>query len=246
MTGNSIPDLSSFAPGGIAAVIGSSGAIGREIADALQASGHFAAVLRLSRSGAGEVALDLTDEASVAGAAAATSEAAGDLPLRLVFDATGLLHEGGIQPEKSWRQIDPAAMARVLAINTIGPALLMKHFLPLLAPQGKAVFATLSARVGSIGDNHLGGWYSYRAAKAALNQLVRCASIELARKRPESLCIALHPGTVESRLSEPFARTGLTVRPPHEAARLLLQTINTLTAAQTGSFHDADGKEILW
>lgn len=246
MSGSSIPSLSSFTPGGTAAVIGATGAIGAEVAGALQASGCFSAVLRLSRSGAGGIALDLTDEASIAGAAARTAVEAGDAPLRLVFDATGLLHEDNIQPEKSWRQIDPASMARILAINTIGPALLMKHFLPLLAPQGKAVFATLSARVGSIGDNHLGGWYSYRAAKAALNQLVRCASIELARKRPESLCIALHPGTVESRLSGPFARSGLTIRTPREAAGLLLQTIDGLTAGQTGSFHDAEGKEIVW
>ena len=246
MTGPAAQDLNSFPPGGLAVVAGSTGAIGAGIARQIEASGRFARVIGLSRSGTGGLSFDLTDEASIAAAALAIGEASKTTPLRLVFDATGMLHDGNIQPEKSWRQMDPAAMARVFAINTIGPALLMKHFLPLLAGEGKAVFATLSARIGSIGDNNLGGWYSYRAAKAALNQLVRSASIELARKRPESLCIALHPGTVESRLSEPFARSGLTVRPPREAARLLLQTIDHLSAAQTGSFHDAEGKEIVW
>ncbi|NBN64210.1 SDR family oxidoreductase [Pannonibacter tanglangensis] len=241
----SSPALASFPGGGLAVIIGASGAIGAEIARQADASGRFARVLRLARRpGAGDLVLDLTDEATIAAAAAAIG--ATGLPLRFAFDATGMLHDGAIQPEKSWRQLDALAMARSFAINAIGPALLMKHLLPLLAGDGKAVFATLSARVGSIGDNELGGWYSYRAAKAALNQLVRSAAIELARKRPAAACVVLHPGTVASRLSDPFAKAGLTVRPPEEAAARLLTVVDALEGRHTGSFHDAEGKEIVW
>ncbi len=122
----------------------------------------------------------------------------------------------------------------------------MKHFLPLLPRAGGAVFATLSAKVGSIGDNRIGGWYSYRAAKAALNQLVHSAAIELARTRPEAICVALHPGTVATGLSAPFAKSGLNVRPPEEAAADILAVIAGLTAAQTGGFFDYKGAELPW
>ena len=240
----SSPQLTSVPDGGLAVIIGASGAIGSEVARQAEASGRFASVLRFARSTSGEGFLDLTDEASIAKAAAHI--AATGQPLRLVFNATGMLHDGDIQPEKSWRTLDPAAMARSFAINAIGPALLMKHLLPLLAGDGKSVFATLSARVGSIGDNHLGGWYSYRAAKAALNQLVHSAAIELARKRPEAACVALHPGTVASRLSDPFAKAGLNVHPAVEAAARLLAVVDALNDQHTGSFHDAEGKEIVW
>ena len=118
-----------------------------------------------------------------------------------MIDASGFLHGDGLMPEKSWREIDPVHMQRAFAINAIGPALLMKHLLPLFPADGRSVFATLSAKVGSIGDNHLGGWYAYRASKAALNQLVRTAAIELRRKRPNAICVALHPGTVDTKLS---------------------------------------------
>ena len=236
--------LTSFPEGGLAVIIGASGAIGAQVARQAEASGRFASVLRFARSRAGADFLDLTDEGSIASAAARISAVA--LPLRLVFDATGMLHDGDIQPEKSWRSLDPAAMARSFAINAIGPALLMKHLLPLLAGDGKSVFATLSARVGSIGDNHLGGWYSYRAAKAALNQLVHSAAIELARKRPDAACVVLHPGTVASRLSDPFAKAGLNVHPADAAAAKLLSVIDALQGQHTGSFHDAEGKEIVW
>jgi len=174
-----------FPGGGLAVVIGATGGIGGAFATALTADPRFASVVALSRSGA--PALDLTDEASVK-AAAAHVAALG--VVRLIVDATGVLSAPGLEPEKSWRTIDPAAMARSFAINAIGPALLMKHFLPLAPREGKFVFATLSAKVGSIGDNHLGGWYSYRASKAALNQLVRTAAIELKRGRPEAICAA--------------------------------------------------------
>jgi NAD(P)-dependent dehydrogenase (short-subunit alcohol dehydrogenase family) len=145
-------------------------------------------------------------------------------------------------PEKSLRAIEPQAMAQAFAINAIGPALLMKHFLPRLDRTGRAVFATLSARVGSIGDNRIGGWYSYRASKAALNQLVRTASIELARTHPHAICVALHPGTVASALSAPFAKSGLNVQTPAEAAARLLAVIDALGSADSGGFIDQNGE----
>ena len=137
-------------------------------------------------------------------------------------------------------------MAQVFAINAIGPALLMKHFLPLLARQGKAVFATLSAKVGSISDNRLGGWYTYRASKAALNQFVHTASIELARRHPAAICVALHPGTVQSALSAPFAKAGLDVRNPDEAASRLLNVLDGLQASDSGGFFNHDGQALPW
>jgi NAD(P)-dependent dehydrogenase (short-subunit alcohol dehydrogenase family) len=185
---------------------------------------------------------DLLDEASLARAA---SFAAVKEPLRLVIDATGFLHDRRQSAEKSWRQLDVARLARSFALNAIGPALMMKHVLPLLPRSGKAVFATLSARVGSIRDNWLGGWYSYRASKAALNQLVRTAAVELARRSPDALCIALHPGTVATALSAPFAATGLEVHPPPVAARHLLAVIDQLTAGASG-FFDWRGQPVPW
>lgn len=156
-------------------------------------------------------------------------------PLRLVMDATGLLSDAEMQPEKALRQIDPEAMARSFAVNSIGPALLLKHLSPLMPRDGKAVFATLSAKVGSIGDNALGGWVSYRASKAALNQILRTASIEIARRRPEQVLLALHPGTVDTGLSRPFSRTGLDVQSAEVAARRLLSVVDAAGPDDTGS-----------
>ncbi len=137
-------------------------------------------------------------------------------------------------------------MARAFAVNAIGPALLMKHFLPLLPRQGRSVFATLSARVGSIGDNRLGGWYSYRASKAALNQLMRTAAVELGRRQPAALCVALHPGTVATRLSAPFAKAGLDVQTAEQAADGLLQVIDSLRPGSSGGFFDHRGEAVPW
>ena len=189
-------------------------------------------------------ALELTDEPSIA--AVADRVKTGAMPLRLVLDATGMLQGDGVVPEKTWRQLDPEHLARSFAVNAIGPALVMKHLLPLLSRDGKAVFATLSAKVGSIGDNHLGGWYGYRASKAALNQFVRTASVELVRQRPQAICVALHPGTVETGLSSPHAKTGLTVCKPDEAAARLLGVIDGLTSAETGGFFDYRGDPLPW
>jgi NAD(P)-dependent dehydrogenase (short-subunit alcohol dehydrogenase family) len=218
-----------------AVVIGATGGIGAALSDALERDGE--PVMRLGRRT--EPRLDLLEEASIAAAAAHIGPG-----LTLVIDATGFLHDERYQPEKSLRQIDPTHMALSFAINATGPALLMKHFLPLLARDRRAVFATLSARVGSISHNRLGGWYSYRAAKAALNQIVRSAAIELARTHRLAICVALHPGTVNTGLSGPFAKAGLEVQTPHQAAERLVGVIDALTPSKTGLLLDHQGAQI--
>ena len=231
-----------FPPNALAIVIGSSGAIGAALVERLQIDPRFADVIGLSRSG--EPPLDLLDEASIA--AAAQAVAAHDAEPRLVIDATGLLHSDGVQPEKTWRHLDPAVLAHVFAVNAIGPALLLKHFLPLFPRDGRAVFATLSARAASIAENGIGGWYGYRASKAALNQLVRTAAAELRRTRKQALCLALHPGHVESRLSAPFGSGGQPTLAPSDAAAALVAVLDDLTPADTGGFFDQQGKPIPW
>jgi len=233
--------LRSFGAGGTAVVFGAAGGIGGALVDALQTAGGFKQVVALGRSTTPSI--DLLDEPSLARAAAFV---AGRGELRLVIDATGFLHDERQAPEKSWRQLDAANLARSFAINAIGPALLMKHLLPLLPRSGKAMFATLSARVGSIGDNRLGGWYGYRASKAALNQLVRTAAVELARRAPDAICVALHPGTVATPLSAPFAADGLEVHTPGAAARHLLSVIDQLTPAANGGFFDWRCDPVPW
>ena len=234
-----------------AVVIGASGGVGRAICELLRGDTRYAQVLALGRGGSGEaidIAVDITDESSIESAAARLSQdiANNGAALRLVLDATGFLHGGGFEPEKSWRQLDAAHMAHAFAVNAIGPALLMKHFLPLLPRSGRAVFASLSAKVGSIGDNRLGGWYSYRASKAALNQLVHTAAIELARRQPQAICVALHPGTVATRLSQPFSKSGLEVQTPAASAARLLATIDGLREADSGGFFNHRGEALPW
>ena len=225
----------------VAVVVGVTGGIGGALYERLVTSRVFGQTIGLGR---GSVpALDLLSEDSIAQAARHVAELG---EVRLIVDATGFLHGNGFSPEKSLRQLDPVHLARSFAINAIGPALLMKHFLPLLPREGKSVFATLSARVGSIGDNQLGGWYGYRASKAALNQLVRTAAIELKRTRPAAICVALHPGTVGTDLSEPFAKSGLEVQTPSVAAERLLGVIDALTPADTGGFCDYRGQQLPW
>ena len=218
-----------------ALVIGASGGIGGALAAALDV--RDASVIGLSRRNDG---LDLTDEASIA-AVAGRMEG----PVDLILDATGALEIGGRGPEKTIAGIDPAAMAAQFAVNAIGPALLLKHFHGFLPREGRGVFATLSARVGSIGDNRLGGWISYRAAKTALNQIVRTSAIEIARKQPEAVVVALHPGTVRTALTERYAGGHPTVAPEAAAANLLA-VIDRLTPAETGGFFAWDGQRIPW
>lgn len=233
--------LTSFGSELRVAVIGASGGIGGAVADRLAADPAVAEVLRLARGG--PIAIDVTDEASVAAAAEACGE-----NIALVFVATGLLQGQGISPERDWRHLDAEAMARSFAVNAIGPALVAKHFLPRLRRDGRAVFTAISARVGSIGDNRLGGWYAYRASKAALNQLIRTLSIELARKRPNALAVALHPGTVDTTLSKPFQRgvaEGKLFTPDYSAGQLL-GVIDRLGPEDGGGLFAWDGSRIPW
>ncbi|MEX1165285.1 MAG: SDR family oxidoreductase, partial [Hydrogenophaga sp.] len=165
--------------------------------------------------------------------------------------ATGFLHgrlpNGELAaPERSWQQLDAEALAHSFLVNAIGPAMVIKHMLPLLPREGHCVAVFLSARVGSVGDNRLGGWYAYRAAKAALNQLVHTAAIELARRNRSAVCAVVHPGTVDTGLSQPFAKTGLSVRAPDVAAAEILAVVDALTPAQSGGFWDHQGLAVPW
>ncbi|MDZ7791401.1 MAG: SDR family oxidoreductase [Xanthomonadales bacterium] len=235
-------DARAFPAEGKVVVIGASGGIGAALCAHLEAHSEHLRVIGLSRRS--DPPLDVTNEESIGRAADYVKGLDGNL--RLVIDATGFLHDDDFGPEKSWSQLDPEHMAKAFALNAAGPALLMKHFLPLLPRDGKSVFATLSARVGSIEDNRLGGWYSYRASKAALNQFVRTAAVELHRRSKEAVCVALHPGTVDTRLSAPFGKAGLEVRAPDVAARELLAVIDRLGAGDTGGFFDHHGKPVPW
>ncbi|PZO05695.1 MAG: C-factor [Alphaproteobacteria bacterium] len=222
-----------------AVVIGASGGIGSALADQLQASGSWSIVHRLSRSGSG---LDLEDEATIASAASSVAEGP---PVRLVFIATGILHDGQ-EPERSYRAMTAEHLLRDYRINTVGPALVARHFAPLLPREGRSILAALSARVGSIGDNRLGGWHSYRASKAALNMILRNVSIELARTHREAIVAGLHPGTVDTALSVPFQK-GVTPEklftPDHSAARML-EVLEALTPADSGGVFAFDGARI--
>ena len=218
-----------------ALIIGASGGIGAAVAAELQTRG--VSVTALSRSQQG---LDITDEASVQ---AHLQPLQG--PYDLIFVTTGALHGAGQPPEKTIKGLDPHAMQDQFAVNCLGPALVLKHALPLLPRQGRAVFAALSARVGSIGDNRLGGWISYRSAKAALNQVIHTAAIELARSHKGVICAALHPGTVATSFTENYAARHATVA-PETAARNLLDVIEGLTPEDSGGFYDWQGARIAW
>ncbi len=191
--------------------------------------------------------LDVTDEVSVGRAFESVSRLAPELGLLL--NCAGVLHdEKDVQPEKKLESVDPAALRRVFDVNAIGPLLVAKHFLPLLRHDGRAVVANLSARVGSIGDNRLGGWYAYRGSKAAQNMFTRTLAIELARRAPNAICVALHPGTVDTDLSRPFQRRVVPSTPfdPDRAASQLLDVVEGLAPEQSGSFLAWDGSAIPW
>ena len=222
-----------------ALVIGASGTIGAAFVALLEASPRCATVTGLQRNA--PPYFDFADEDSVARAARAL---AGGPRFHLVINAAGLLHNDDFMPEKRLGDLGYAQMQATFQANTFGPALVLRHFAPLLARE-RAIMAMLSAKVGSIGDNRLGGWYSYRASKAALNMLVRTAAIEVARTQPNSVLVALHPGTVNSRLSRPFR--GETIgRPADVAAAQMLQVLDTLTPADSGKFRSYDGAALPW
>jgi len=235
-------ESTSLPTGGLAVVVGASGTIGGALASQLRSDPRFADVVALSRRS--DPPLDLTDEAGVEAAAAHVKGLGQEV--RAIYVATGFLHDDAQGPEKTWRHLDADALARVFALNAIGPALVLKHLLPLLPRKGRVEVGVLSARAASIGENQLGGWYGYRASKAALNQLVRSAAAELGRKNKEAVCVTLHPGHVESPLSAPFGAGGNPTLDPEEAARALTTVVAGLTPADNGGFFAYDGQAIPW
>jgi len=232
-------------PDTCAVVIGASGGIGGAIEAALVDEGAFHTVHGFARSRSEAQHLDLLDEASIAAAAAHVSK--GPAPA-LVIVATGLLHAGGSGPEKALRDLDPAWLAQVYAVNAIGPALVAKHFLPIMPTTGRVVFAALSARVGSISDNRLGGWHGYRASKAALNMLIRNLAIEERRRNDRAIVVGLHPGTVDTALSQPFQGNVPTGKlfTADRAALQLLDVIEDLKVIDSGKLFDFEGKEVAF
>ena len=229
-----------------ALVLGAGGTIGGALVQALRADPRCGGVTPLSRHGAtgdGTPAVNVTDPTTLAAAAARLR---GQAPFHLLLCATGALHMQGKPPEKRLADIDPATMAQALALNAIGPALFIQHFHALLPRRERCLVGVLSARVGSISDNRLGGWYSYRASKAALNMLLKTASIEVARQRPLAVLAALHPGTVVSPLSKPIIG-GAEATAPAAAAQHLLQVLDGLPAeGASGGFYAWDGSVIPW
>lgn len=230
-------------------VFGASGGIGSALTRLLAARDDVAVVHAGSRSGKApggdkiaRFTFDLADEASIATACANIGG-----PIDRVIVATGILtRANGAWPEKTWRALSSDGLAELFSINAIGPALIGKHTLPLLRKPGRSVFAALSARVGSIGDNRLGGWHSYRASKAALNMLVRTFAVELGQRAPEAVAVTLHPGTVDTPLSEPFQR-GVTAEKlftPDYTAACLLKVIDGVTPADSGKVLAWDGTPV--
>ena len=239
--------LESFSSPAHVLIIGASGGLGAGFCELLEAAPNVHLVRVARRQNDPKVAhiCDICDESSVADLADALKN---QPPFQLIINATGVLHDRALEitPEKSLNQINAASMARVLQVNSIGPALICKYLLPLMATSGKAVMAHLSARVGSISDNQLGGWYSYRAAKAAQNMIVKTAALEVARRHPNKLVLGLHPGTVDTGLSAPFqsAVAQQKLFTPLQSAGYLLNVIDQAQASDSGHVLAFDGQII--
>ena len=233
--------IGSYAPDPVALVVGATGGLGRAFADHLESAG--ATVHRASRSGgsgAGELKIDYDDPASIPAALEPIET------LDIVIVATGLLHAGEAGPEKSIRALDADWMERNYRINAVGPLLVAQAALPKLRRDTKTVFAALSARIGSISDNRIGGWHSYRMAKAALNQGLRTVSIEHARRWPDSVVAGLHPGTVDTGLSKPFQKAvpeGKLFEADWSAGEML-KVLDGLKPSDTGNVFDYAGEQV--
>lgn len=223
-----------------ALVIGASGAIGQAFEVALKGDRncvHVETVARAQGSG-----FDLLDVESLAAHAEVSADRG---PYHLIVDATGALMIDGVGPEKSLAAVEPDRLVKSFQLNAIGPLLVLRHFAPLLAT-GPSIYAKLSARVGSISDNHKGGWYGYRASKAALNMFLQTAAIELQRKQPGLRVVALQPGTVRSNLSKPFSASGANLLEPAESVAGMLTALRGLQVRSGAHYVDYQGQEILW
>lgn len=233
------PSMQSLRAGYSALVLGASGAIGQAFVTLLQSDPRCASVTALSRSS--QPGFDLSDPASLERLALALADAG---KFQLVIDATGALTLDGRGPEKRLDELDAQALLAAMSVNAIGPALLLKQLLSRLASGERVIWAKLSARVGSLEDNRKGGWYGYRASKAALNMLLQTAAIEIARRRPLAVVAALQPGTVRSSLSQPFV--GEQAQDPLESAGRLLRVLDALEPTGRAQFVDHAGQSIPW
>jgi NAD(P)-dependent dehydrogenase (short-subunit alcohol dehydrogenase family) len=233
------PRMQSFPPDFRALVIGASGGIGAAFHTLLSQNPRCAEVVCLHRQS--QPAIDFDHEASIA---AAAENLTPEGRFHLILVATGMLHAQQLMPEKRLADLNYAQLEQTFRTNTLGPALVLRHFAPLLDTQ-RGVLAVLSAKVGSIEDNRLGGWYSYRASKAALNMLLKTAAIEVKRSNPQAVLVALHPGTVNSRLSKPFKGEQIG-RDALDAAQDMLAVLCGLSASDSGSFFAYDGKQLPW
>ena len=232
-------------------VIGSSGSIGKAFVNLLSLNNSDAKIYAFSRNKVDfnlpnviSGYIDYNSEESISTAAKFCLNTGS---IDLVIVATGFLHSENIKPEKSLKDLSYSDFQEVLTANTVLPAIIAKHFIPLLSKDIKSIFSVLSARVGSISDNRLGGWYSYRASKAALNMFVKTVSIESLRNNKNSIIVGLHPGTVDSKLSEPFQaniRQGKLFTPEYSVEKLY-DVLNKLTVKDSGKCFAWDGKEIL-
>jgi NAD(P)-dependent dehydrogenase (short-subunit alcohol dehydrogenase family) len=231
--------LQSLPEGYRALVIGARGALGSAFVRHLQADPRCGSLAALHR--ASVPAIDYAQDNSIGDAAAALRD---DGPFHLVLVATGVLHGPALTPEKRLADLDGTALQALFLTNTVGPALVLRHFAPLLDRQ-RSLLGVLSAKVGSIGDNRLGGWYGYRASKAALNMMLKTAAIELRRSHPGAVLAALHPGTVRSALSRPF-RGDEIGREPAQAAAELLAVLDSLQAEDSGAFVSYSGERLPW
>lgn len=225
----------------LAIIVGGTGAIGNAIAIEIEKLG-FKNILKIGTKT--NPSIDFNKENTILKTVEFIKNT--NKSISILFDATGILQHESYMPEKTFKNIDLDFSKKNFLINAIGPALLIKHFAPLLDSENKSVFATLSAKVGSISDNGYGGWYSYRASKAALNQFIKTASIEMKVKNKQAIFLALHPGTVKSNLSQPFQKTNLKIQEPEESAKHLIKIIDSVDQSQTGKFFNWDGSELPW
>lgn len=232
------------------AVIGASGALGGEFVRQLAVNESTGSIYAFSRSKTiflsdkiRSFSIDIEDEDSIKSASAVASQ---DARIDMVIIATGMLHDDRIKPEKSLRDLSAEKFQKIFSINTVGPALIAKYFLPLLNKERRSIFTAISARVSSISDNRLGGWYSYRASKSALNMVLKNASIETNRSNKNAVIIGLHPGTVDSGLSKPF-QAGVSddkLFTPKYSVQKMLEVLDGVKPADSGSLFDFNGVKV--